>query len=544
MDLHDDLAYASATELGARLARGELSAVELLDAYLARLDAFDGALRSHVLVDREGARAAAREADRELRAGRRRGPLHGVPVSHKDNLWTAGLHTGCHSRTSFAHVPAEDATAVARLRKAGTVLVGKTNTTEFACGDQLEHGDTPNPWGRELQSGLSSAGSASAVAAALTGAATGSDTGGSIRAPAALCGIVGLKPTYGRVSRHGLVPLAWTMDHVGPMARTVQDAAHLLAAMAGHDPRDATSDARPVPADLADLDGDLAGARVGVPGGYFARGLEPAVADAIAAAHAQLEALGAVLVDVALPSAGDLAAAGNLLSMWEAFALHAATLRSEGRAYGPKARARIASGGFHAAADVAHALQVRTAWAREVDAAFARVDVLVTPTLPFTSVTRDAWVARAPDTSWSTRAFSLTGHPAATLPCGADAAGLPVGLQVVARHFDERTLFRVAHAFERATPWHRRRPDASWWREPVPPTAAVADVAPLDAGTLAAWRAEAARLGLPLDDHDVARVHQIVDRVRGALAAQRFSRTIDREPELRPVPAPPRTETA
>ena len=533
---YDDLAYRSATELGTALARGELGAVELLDAYLARIDAYDGALRSHVSVDREGARRAALAAERELRGDGPRGPLHGVPISHKDNVWTAGWRTGVHSRTSFDHVPDEDATAVARLRAAGTVLLGKTNTTEFACGDQDVHGDTPNPWGADLHTGASSAGSASAVAAALTGAATGSDTGGSIRAPAALCGIVGVKATYGRVSRHGLVPLAWSMDHVGPMARSVQDAAHLLAAMAGADPRDPTSDPRPVPDYAAALTERLDGVRVGMPVGYFFDGLEPDVDVAVRAALQVLEDLGARLVPVHLPSAGDLAAAGSLLSMWEAFGLHAATLRSEGGAYGRKARAHIASGAFHASADVAHALQLRASWAREVALAFAAVDVLVTPTLPFTAVGRDAWIAAPPDTSWATRAFSLTGHPALTLPCGFDGAGVPVALQIAARRFDEATMFRVGHAYEQATTWHARRPDPSWWTDPVPTSAARAQVAPVAEGTLAHLRAEAERLGLPLDDHDLARIHGLVDRVRRGLAPLRPAATVGLEPDLRFAP--------
>ena len=535
----EDLAYASIGALHAAYARGDASPVEVVEAYLARLEAYDGALRSHVTVGRDAVRAAARRAEIEIRRQGPRGPLHGIPLSHKDNLWTRGVRTGCHSRTSFDHVPDQDATAIARLQEAGALLLGKTNTTEFACGDQDVHGDTPNPWAAPLHSGASSAGSASAVAAGLTAGATGSDTGGSIRVPAALCGVVGVKPTYGRVSRHGLVPLAWSMDHVGPIARTVADAAVMLRAMAGADPRDPTSDPRPVPEYGDALSERLAGVRVGVPVGYFFDGLEPDVDAAVRAALKVLEELGARLVPIHLPSAADLVAAASLLTMWEAFGLHAATLRREGGAYGPKARARIASGAFHASADVAHALQLRALWAREVALAFAEVDVLVTPTLPFTAVGRDAWIAGPPDTSWSTRAFSLTGQPALTLPCGFDRGGLPVGLQIAARRFDEATMFRVGHAFEQATPWHERRPDPSWWTDPVPSSSARAEVGPVAEGTLAGLRAEADRLGLPLDDHDLARVHGIVDRVRRGLAPHRPADTIGLEPDLRFAPPAP-----
>lgn len=529
-DLFEQVAYLSATRLGELLAAGEVGSVELVEAYLARLDAYDGALRSHVFVDGQGARLAALAAERESRAGQRRGPLHGVPVSHKDNLWTAGVRTGVHTRTSFAHVPARDATAVERLRNAGMVLLGKTNTTEFACGDQLVHGDTPNPWSAHAYSGASSAGSASAVAAGLTGAATGSDTGGSIRAPAAMCGIVGVKPTYGRVSRHGLVPLAWSMDHVGPMARSVQDAAHMLAAMAGSDKRDPTSDPRPVPADLALLGERLDGIVIGVPRGHFATGLAPAVAVAFDSSLTVLEQLGATITEVALPCAGNLGPVGSLLSMWEAFTLHASHLREEAQAYGPKARASISSGGFYGSDEVGQALQLRTLWAREVAAAFAQVDVIVTPTLPEPVVTRDDWVARPPDTSWATRAFSLTGHPALTLPCGFDGDGMPIGLQVAARHFEERTMFQVAHCYERATPWHDRRPDPSWWSGPIPSTAAGATVPELSSEERRGWAAQAERLGLRLRDADLDRVGGIVKRVRAGLETLRLDRTSDVEP--------------
>lgn len=529
-DLLEQVAYLSATRLGELLADGEVGAVELVEAYLARLDAYDGALRSHVHVDHQGAKLAASAAERELKSGLGRGPLHGVPVSHKDNLWTAGVRTGVHSRTSFAHVPTRDATAVGRLRSAGMVLLGKTNTTEFACGDQLVHGDTPNPWSAQAYSGASSAGSASAVAAGLTGAATGSDTGGSIRAPAAMCGIVGVKPTYGRVSRHGLVPLAWSMDHVGPMTRSVQDAAHMLAAMAGPDPLDLSSQSLPVPTDLALLGDRLDGIIVGVPRGHFATGVEAAVTAAFDASLLVLEELGATLTEVALPSAGNLGPVGSLLSMWEAFTLHASHLREEAGAYGPKARANIASGGFYGSDEVGQALQLRTLWAREVATAFGQVDVIVTPTLPEPVVTRDDWVARPPDTSWATRAFSLTGHPALTLPCGFDGNGMPIGLQVAARHFAERTMFQVAHCYERATPWHDRRPDSSWWGDPVPSTTAVATVAEMSSEERRSWQAQAARLGLDLGDRDLDRVAGIVRRVRVGLGSLRFERTSDVEP--------------
>ena len=525
------VAFWSAGALLAAYRAGSLSPVEVVETLLARLDTFDATYRSHVTVCADEALDAAREAERRYARGAVDAPLLGVPVSHKDNLWTQAVRTGVHSRTSFAHVPQRDATAVSRLRAAGAILIGKTNTTEFACGDMLEHGDTPNPWDAELYSGASSAGSASAVAAGLTCLATGSDTGGSIRAPAALCGIVGVKPTYGRVSRFGLVPLSWSMDNVGPMTRTVADAARMLAVMAGPDPWDATCSASPVPDYLAALREDLRGVRLGVVSDHYGDALEPAVERAFADAVAVFRSLGAQVVSVRMPSAGMAAPAGGLLTMWEAFALHAATLRSEGRRYGPKARANIASGAFHAGADVALAYQLRTRLAAEVDAALAEVHALVTPTLPFTAVSRDAWVDAPPDTSWGTRQFNLTGHPALTLPAGCDASGQPVALQVVARPFGEATMFAVAHAFERATPWHRRRPTLASERPALSADALRPSVA--RGAVMPEIRDEARRQALPLDETDLARVSRIVSSAREALARLRLDKTIDAEPALR-----------
>lgn len=528
--LTEELAFKSGTELGNLLASGQVGALELLEAYIARIESFDGSFRSHVLVDHDGARRAARNAERELAAGKRRGPLHGVPVSHKDNLWTSGLRTGVHTRTSISRDATEDATAVARLRGAGLIVLGKTNTTEFACGDQQLHGDTPNPWDRDMHSGASSAGSASALAAGLTGVATGSDTGGSIRAPSALCGIVGVKPTYGRVSRHGLVPLAWSLDNVGPMARSVQDVAHMLAAMSGYDRLDPTSSRRPVPQDLARLDGPLVGLVIGVATGHFATDVEPAVSDAVGAALRVLEGQGAILEEVYLPSAAELVPIGNLLTTWEGFTLHAETLRTEAEMYGTRARPRLASGGFYSAADVGKAMQLRALWAQEVADAFHRVDAIVTPTLPYTAVGREDWVVRPADTSWATRAFNLTGNPAMNVPCGFDSKSRPIGMQVVARHFDEHTMLRIAHCFEQATDWHKLHPDESSWTEPVLTTTATAFVPSQGDEGREPWRSTALSLGLNLNDSDLDTVRGLVLSVKDGLDRAAVSPSLDIEP--------------
>ena len=392
---HDDLAFLGATELGALAARGEVGAVEVLDAYLARLDAFDAALRSHASVDREGARRAALAAERELRAHGPRGPLHGVPISHKDNLWTAGWRTRVHSRTSFDQVPAEDATAVARLRAAGTVFLGKTNTTEFACGDQHVHGDTPNPWGADLHAGPRAPGrpapsrrrspapppaaipvgrsarrprsAASSASSPRTGASAGTGW----------CRSRGRWTTWARwrarrrrgrhAAGHGGCRPARPDDRPAGGARGLARPERAARGRAGRRagrllrrrPRARRRRRRARGADAAR--GVRRPARTHRPalGGRPRGGREPA------------------------DDVGGLRAPRRARS-------------ARGRAYGPKARARIASGAFHAAADVAHALQLRALWAREVAAAFAEVDALVTPTLPFTAVGRDAWIAGPP----------------------------------------------------------------------------------------------------------------------------------------------------
>lgn len=456
--MSSDLTYTSIRKLHDFYQKRQLSPVEFVQHMLDRLNRLDGKLRSHITICADEALAAARQAEQNYFKGRAIGPLHGIPISHKDNIWTAGIRTTVHSRTSLNRIPVHDATVVSRLNKAGALLLGKTNTTEFACGDMHIYGHTPNPWNLKMYTGASSAGSASAVSAGLTVAATGSDTGGSIRAPASMCGIVGVKPTYGRVSRHGLIPLSWSMDNIGPMTRTVTDAAIMLENMAGRDEHDATTSSLPVETYSKVLSESLEGMRVGVPDQHFNTNLEPDIEAAMAAALKQFQELGAELIGVDLPSAGDLTHVGNLLVKWEAFTLHATLLQREAQLYGPKARRNIAAGAFFSAGDVGLALQLRKQWCIEVAAAFQKVDVIVTPTLPKTACSWEVWISEPPDTSWGTRQFNLSGNPAMTQPCGFDRRGLPIGLQIVARHFEEVTMFRAAHAYEQAAGWHLRHP--------------------------------------------------------------------------------------
>jgi aspartyl-tRNA(Asn)/glutamyl-tRNA(Gln) amidotransferase subunit A len=534
----DELAFLGAAALQRAYRQRSLSPVEVTRALIARLERFDGGYRTHTTLCAEAALAAAREAEVTFARQPDPAPLTGIPVSHKDNLKTAGVYTGAHSRSSFAGIPNESATAVARLHADGAILLGKTNTTEFACGDQLEHGDTPNPWDPTLYSGASSAGSASALAAGFVPLATGTDTGGSIRAPAALCGIVGVKPTFGRVSRHGLIPLTWSMDHVGPMTRSVEDAALMLRSMAGHDPRDPSSSRESVPDYTAALDGNLAGLRIGVGIGHFQQNLEPAVASAFSAAVEVARGLGARIVSVELPMAAMLGTFARILTMWEAFGLHAANLRREGDSYGPKARCHITSGGLFDAADVSLAQQLRERWIAELASAFSGVDVILTPTLPFTAVTREAWVQDPPDTSWATRGFNLSGTPALTLPCGRDERGRPIGLQVAARAFEEATMFRVAHAIEQSLGNDGVQPQLL---ERTPPRGdGTIAVGADDDTVLASIREGAQRQALHLSKGDLARVARLVREAHEGIVQWRLAQSHSVEPSPPFAPQHPR----
>lgn len=453
-----NLTFLSVTELATHIETGELSPVDIVETLLTRIERFNKTLGSYITVCAESALSKAREAEQEISTGSYKNPLHGIPISHKDISFTKGVRTTAHSPTLVNFVPEHDASHVRRLAECGMILLGKTNTTEFACGDMAIFGPSLNPWNLSYFSGASSGGSANAIATGLAVAATGTDTGGSIRVPASMCGIIGVKPTFGRVSRFGVVPLSWSMDSVGPMTRTVADAAHMLNAMAGFDSLDPTTSRRSVPDFTADLKRGIKGLRIGIPKQHFFDKLEPDVERAMNVALKDLEALGAELRPVNLPMAGELAAAANVLVMAEAYSQHAERLRKQASDYGPKARRRIATGAFYTAAEYQQAGQIRALWIQELRQVMQAVDALITPTLPFSACTLKAWEETPPDTSWATRHFNLSGQPALTLPCGFDGKGLPIGMQVVSKAFDEMMMFRIAHAYEQATPWHKQRP--------------------------------------------------------------------------------------
>lgn len=459
------IAYLTIGEAAALLRKRQLSAAELAAACLERIEALDGKLNSFVTVTREVALAQAGQADNELSRGEDRGPLHGIPVAFKDLYATRSVRTTAHSRLLLDWLPEEDATAVARLREAGSVMLGKLAMHEFAFGAPGFDTAFPparNPWNLECIPGGSSSGSAAALAAGLCYGALGSDTGGSIRGPAALCGIVGLKPTYGLVSRAGVVPLSWSLDHAGPMARTVSDCAILLQAIAGPDPRDPASAAVAPQRYDATLEDGVRGLRLGVPRSWLHEGdgTDAEVLAAFEEALRVLEKEGARLVEV--DGAPFMASRGpNLLILIaEAYAYHEKSLRTRASEFSAGVRNRVREGAFISAADYIQAQRARTVLSRQIGAILREVDAIVSPSAPRPASTFAAFdpEANARRPSY-TNPFNLAGLPAISIPCGFSSDGLPLGLQIGGRAFDEATVLRIARAYERVTPWHERHPD-------------------------------------------------------------------------------------
>ncbi|MDP3064298.1 MAG: amidase [Chloroflexota bacterium] len=463
------LHYLSAAEAVRRIARRELSPVELLDASLARVQALDGALNSFITLLGDEARKVAKQREMEAAAGVLRGPLHGVPIGIKDIIHVKGVRTTAGSRIMADTVAVEDAEVLARLKRSGAIVVGKTNCHEFAWGGtniNPHYGACHNPWDLARIPGGSSGGSAAAVAAGLCAAALGSDTGGSIRAPAHFCGIVGIKPTLGRVSRHGVVPLSWSLDTVGPMTRTVEDAAILLGVMAGRDSKDFACSRRTAPDYSKALAGNIRGLRVGLPKRYFYEALDPRVERAVKAALAVLERLGAVISEVSFPSIDEAPSLGRVIMMSEASAFHDPWLRSRPQDYGADVRLRLEQGRLFLATDYVRAQQARTVISRQYASLLEQVDVLVTPTCPVPSpliageriVLGGEQVDAHAVVSRFTRPFNLVGAPTISIPCGYTESGLPIGLQIAGRLFDEASVLRVAHAYEQACSWRERHP--------------------------------------------------------------------------------------
>jgi len=450
-------------EAARQIAARTLSPVELTRHLLDRIAKEDAALNSFVLVTPDRALADARTAEARVMQGEARGPLDGIPIAHKDIYATAGIATTAHSKLLQGWVPDADATTVRKLAQAGTVMLGKLATHEFAFGGpsfDLPWPPARNPWNTDHFTSGSSSGTGAAVAAGLILGGTGSDTGGSIRGPAALCGVAGIKPTYGLCSRHGILPLSFSLDHAGPMAWTVEDCAILLQAMAGHDPQDPASADRPVPDFRAGLGQDARGLRIGIVRSWHEaeRPASPAVQAGIDGAVEVWRAQGADMRDVVLPELRDYQAATFVILASEAFTLHEPWMRERFNDYGGLLRDRMALGGLFAATDYVQALRRRRELCAATAAAARDVDLLVTAGAPAEAPRLDAvqkWDSLA-QTNF-TNPWNLTGWPAMCVCSGFGAGGLPVAVQIAAKPFQEATLFRAAHAFEQAAGFRNRR---------------------------------------------------------------------------------------
>ena len=458
--MSDAILYGGIRELGARYRKRELSPVEVTKTLLARIEKLDPTLHAFVTLTPERALTDARAAEEALRHGDAR-PLLGVPVGHKDIYLTRGIRTTGGSALFADWVPDQESTVVQKWAEAGTVLLGKLITHEFAFGLQFPGHRFPaarNPWNAEHIPGGSSSGSGAALATGMLYGATGSDTGGSIRGPAAFCGITGIKPTYGRVSRAGVMTLSWTLDHTGPMARTVEDCAYLLAAMAGHDAADPACSARPVDDYVGALAGDIRGLRIGVPRNYFFEDVDAEIVRAFEDALGVLRKLGAEVRDLTVPSF-DLSRSFFLILAAEAFAYHEQDLRTRPELYGEALRERIMAGGLVTASEYVQAQRIRMQICADVAEVMKTVDVLATPTTPKPATPFK--VAYDPELAFprtNMPPFNLTGQPTLALPCGFSPTGLPLSLQLSGRAFEETTVLRLGHAYQTATDWHTRRP--------------------------------------------------------------------------------------
>jgi aspartyl-tRNA(Asn)/glutamyl-tRNA(Gln) amidotransferase subunit A len=464
-----EILFKSVAELAPLLKARKLSPVELVRAFLDRIEAVNSKVNAFITVTGEQALDHARKAEREIAAGRYRGPLHGVPYAPKDLLATKGIRTTNGSKVTSDWLPDHESTATERLNQAGAILIGKLNLLEFAMGSGQKGlvGPACNPWDLTYSPSGSSSGSGAAVAAGMVPLAIGTDTGGSIRGPAKSCGIVGLKPTYGRVSRFGVTTLSWTLDHVGPMARTVADIARMLQVMAGADHRDHTTASSPVPNYIKALTGNIKGFRIGVPTEYFFDRVHAETEAALRRAVSLLKELGAVLVDVKVRNAALCGAASSIILNSEAAAFHEKRLKENGDLLESLVRERLEVATFNSAVDYIKALRLRTVLMEEMRRVFQTCDVLMLPAgnaapkldaeIVGTDAPSDPPAPARPD---SFNIANVTGIPAIVLPCGFTAGppSLPLGIQFCAKPFDEETLFRIGHAYQSATDWHKRRP--------------------------------------------------------------------------------------
>ncbi len=463
------LNYRTVAELSEAIRNRDVSSVEVTEAVLDQIERTNKTLNAYTTVATDQALAAAHAMDQALAAGFNFGPLHGIPVAVKDLYETKNLRTTGGGRILTDYVPKEDATTVARLRRAGAVIVGKTNTHEYAYGYTTEnphYGPTRNPWNTSRIPGGSSGGSGAAVAAGSAPAALGTDTGGSIRVPSSFCGITGLKPTYGRVSRKGVLPLAWSLDHAGPMVQTAEDAALMMNVLAGYDPADPASADVTVLDYAGRLDRDIRGLRMGIPRNHFFDRIDPEVLTAVREAIHVLEGLGGIPLEVDLPHMGQAVSAWLAILLAEASSIHERDIRKRPADYGDDVRLYLEEGVLEGATTYVKGQRVRQLLVQGFREAMAGVDVLLTPAtaipaprlgesvVEIGSEKEELFLTLARISS----PFDMTGLPALSVPCGFTKSGLPIGLQVVGPPFREEVVLHVGHAYQQVTDWHRRHP--------------------------------------------------------------------------------------
>ena len=467
------LPFLSATELGSLIKSREVSPVEATEAYLERIPQIDGKLNSYITVTPDRALADAKKAEQEIVSGKYRGPMHGVPVAVKDQMYTKGILTTGGSTILKDFVPGEDATVISNLNDAGAVLLGKLNMSEFAMGDAFEHpyGRPHNPWDLSRNAGTSSSGSGAATAAFLCATSLGEDTGGSIRGPASFCGLVGIRPSWGRVSRHGVLGASWSMDQVGPISRTVSDCAITLAAIAGHDPKDGHTWDVPVPDYLASLSGGVQSLKIGViTERVQGPSVDPQVRDLVVKAIAQLGELGAVVSEIEIPLIAQSAAISTAVTYGDVSGVHREGIDNHLKEYDYNLQLRLLTGAILPAQAHQKAVRLRHMLRQQILDALEKVDVLVMPTssIPASPLpekagveSKEAFLEMLGGRRSFTAPFNLASVPALSINCGFTPDDLPVGLQIAGKPFDESMVFRVAYAYEQATDWNTRRPPVS-----------------------------------------------------------------------------------
>ena len=464
-----EICHLSASQLSGLVRQKEVSPVEIVRAHLTRIDSLEPGLNSFITLLPEQALAQAQASEREIGAGRIRGPLHGIPFGLKDLFYVNGVRSTGGTRIFENFVPATDSAVASRLRNGGAILLGMLNLHPLAygpTGENRDYGDMHNPWDPRRITGGSSGGSGSAVASGECTFALGTDTGGSVRIPGAMCGVVGFKPTYGRVSRYGIVPLAWSLDHAGPLCRTVEDCALVMNVIAGPDPKDPTTARLPVPDYRETLNRGLRNLRVGVPKEYFEVPVDPAVKGAVERAIGKLGELGAAVSEVSWPLLRYGQAIASTLQMAEATTFHKKLIQTQGNRLDPVVRVRLEAGLFISATDYIQAQRARALFYHQGLGLLGEVDLLAGPTVPVTAFEPgqseiEVEQGRMKVIPWLmqyTRPFNLTGFPAITVPCGFSREGLPVGLQLAGRPFEEATVLLAAHAYEQSTEWHQKHP--------------------------------------------------------------------------------------